>query len=71
MPITFPNGSADGAEICTPLTAYADNLVECEEDFGVILTLLTSAPSLSLGNNLITVTLIDGDGRLHSSAVYL
>jgi hypothetical protein len=62
VPITFLPGSADRAEVCTPLTAFVDELVECEEDFSVLLALETPCSSLSLGNTVTAVTLVDGDG---------
>lgn len=62
MPLTFPIGSAYGAKVCVPLTAVADNLVECDEDFMVVLDLLSSGTSISLGNNSTAVKLVDSDG---------
>ena len=62
VPLTFSPGSADGTKVCTPLTAFADQLVECEEEFFVSLALVTPGSSLSLGNTATTVTLTDGDG---------
>ena len=60
--ITFPKGSVDGAEVCASISVNSDNLVEYKEDFRVILALVTSGSSLSLGNNASTVSLIDSDG---------
>ena len=51
--------------MCVPLTAVADNLVECDEDFTVILDLISSGTSLSLGNNSTAVTLSDSDGMVY------
>ena len=64
VPLTFSKGSANGAKACTPLTAVADNLVECGEDFTVILELISSGTSIRLGNNSTAVSLIDSDGML-------
>lgn len=44
------------------LTAVVDNLVECEENFTVILDLMTSNEILRLGNAVVTVTITDVDG---------
>lgn len=62
VPLTFLPGSVDGTEVCTSLTALADQLVECEEDFFVSLALVTQGSSISLGNTATNVTLTDGDG---------
>jgi hypothetical protein len=62
MPLTFAPGSADGAEMCAPLYAIADNMVEPEENFTVLLTLSTSGESLSLGNSVTTVTVNSSEG---------
>ena len=60
--LTFGLGSTDGADMCTSLTANADYLVEYEEDFALMLNLETAGASLSLGNGVTTITIIDGDG---------
>ena len=62
MNITFPVGSANRAVRCVTLTVNSDNLVESEEDFTVMLTLVTSGANLNLGNSVFAVTLGDSDG---------
>jgi hypothetical protein len=61
--LSFLPGAADGTEVCTPIAIVSDNLVECEENFGLILTLVTSGASISLGSSVSTVTLLDSDGK--------
>lgn len=60
--ITFVNGSTDGAEMCISIAVNSDSMVEFEEDFAVILYLVTSGASLSTGNSTSVVTIIDSDG---------
>lgn len=62
MSITFPTGSAGGAEMCASVTVNSDHMVETEEYFIVMLALETSGTSLSLGRNTSVITLIDSDG---------
>lgn len=59
-------GSVDGVEKCAYINATADDLVECEEEFMVVLAQLTHGESINLGNNITAVTLIDGDGMLQT-----
>ena len=65
VPLTFPAGSANGSKVCTTLTATADDLVELDEDFKVLLDQVTYASTLSIGNNVTAVTLIDGNSMLY------
>jgi hypothetical protein len=70
--ITFVNGSSDGAEMCVSLTVNSDSLVEYEEYFVVHQSLVTSGASLSIGNNVSIVTIIDSDGVCsHASLLVL
>lgn len=69
--LTFLPGSDDGAEVCTPIIATADQLVECEEDFSVTFCLTTVGSSLSMGNSVTAVTLIDSDGMYMCLCVYV
>lgn len=62
LPVTFPLGSADGAEMCASVAVNSDNLVEFEENFTVKLALVTAGASLGLGSNTSTITLTDSDG---------
>lgn len=62
VPVTFSNGSADGTETCVFITVNSDGKVESEEYFTVMMALVTSGTSLSLGNKTSSVTLIDSDG---------
>ena len=61
-PVTFPAGSADGAEMCAYVILNSDYLVESEEYFTAKLTLVTSGTSFTLGNTTSTIALIDSDG---------
>ena len=65
--LAFLPGSTDQVEKCTHINATADDLIECDEEFKVVLALSTPGVSLSLGNNITAVTLIDGDGMLPAS----
>lgn len=69
VPLTFSPSSANGAKVCTSLVTTADNRVESEEDFRLLLVQLTSGTSLSLANNSTAVTLIDGDGMFHPTYI--
>ena len=60
--LTFPNGSADGAEVCAPVTVYSDKLVEHEDKFMMALDLVTSGANFSIGNNVSSISLTDSDG---------
>lgn len=62
--LTFSAGSIDGVEKCITVNAASDDLVECDEEFKVVLALSTPGISLALGNNITAVKLIDGDGML-------
>lgn len=64
MPLTFPSGSEDSAEMCASVSVNSDNLVELEEDFTITLSLVTLGAIFTLGNNVSAVTLIDSDGML-------
>ena len=66
MSVTFPNGSADGMDMCTNVSVNSDSKVESEERFMVMLALVVSGTSLSLGNKTSAVTLIDSDGNFFS-----
>jgi hypothetical protein len=48
--------------MCVLLNASADNLVEGDEDFTLVLDLITSGTNLSLGNNVTVFTVTDIDG---------
>lgn len=64
MDLTFGPGSTNGAELCAPVTADSDNLVESDEDFRVVLTMVTpTGTSFHLGNTGTVVTLTDSDGK--------
>ena len=66
MLLSFTPGSSDGDMVCINATVLSDDLVECEEDFAVALTLNTVGDSIELGNNSTAVTLIDSDGATFS-----
>ena len=60
--LIFTSGSVDGTMECINVTVIADNLVECEEEFSVDLTLNTFKDSIKLGNNSTLITLEDSNG---------
>ena len=62
MPLTFASGSRNGTEVCVSLAANADDEVECEEDFTVLLALLTPGNNLNLVNTVTAITIIDING---------
>jgi hypothetical protein len=62
VPLTFASGSTGGAELCSSVTPYSDNVVESEETF--LVRLIHTSPKgsfFSLGNSEITMYLIDSD----------
>ena len=61
--MTFIRGSGSGALMCHSLTVLADDMIEGEENFTVGLALVTPGASLTVGNNVLTVTLTDKDGE--------
>lgn len=63
-PVTFPNGSGDGAETCVSITVHSDNVVESEENFTVMLVLTTTGTSFMTRDNTSTLRVIvmDSDG---------
>jgi hypothetical protein len=69
VPLTFLAGSSSETVLCTPVTAVADQLIECGvETFTVVMALATAGASLSLGNNITAVTLTEDDGNtLHQN----
>lgn len=64
-PVTFPAGSADGAEMCVSVSVNSDHLVEAEENVTVRLALVTAGTGFALGNATSTIALIDSDGMSH------
>lgn len=62
MPLTFAPNSVNGEEMCAPVTANADNEVECEEDFSVKLDLFTPGNNLNLANDVTEITIVDTNG---------
>ena len=63
VPIMFSSGLSDGAMICANVSLLSDDLVECVEDFTIVLTLDTTKDTLSVLNNSTVVTLLDSDGK--------
>ena len=61
--LIFAPGSKDGSEECVNVTVIPDDLVECQEEFFVQLTLNTIKDSLTLGNDTTLVSLVDSDGK--------
>ena len=62
VPLTFSTGSSDGEEICTSLMTFADDLIECEEEFTVTTAVSAVGCNLFLVNNSTVVTLIETSG---------
>jgi hypothetical protein len=60
----FLTGSDNETEICVQVTVHTDNVVEHEEYFSVILTLVTTGASLKTTNDTSTVIIVDSDGML-------
>lgn len=48
--------------MCASLAANIDDKVECEEDFTVLLALLTPGNNLNLANTITAITIIDFNG---------
>ena len=63
MPLSFTPGASNGERVCINITVLFDGLVECEEDFTVVLTLDTVGDNIFLGKNSTAVTLLDSDGN--------
>ena len=66
-PMSFTPGASNGERVCVNITVLSDGLVECEEDFTVLLTLNTAEDNIFLGNNSTVVTLLDSDGRVDNN----
>jgi hypothetical protein len=64
--LVFPPGSGDGAMVCSSIAILQDNATELDEDFFISLGLVAIEESLSLGNNVTNVTLIDSDGMFYA-----
>lgn len=64
MPLTFVPGSGNGTELCAPIITNPDDLIECDENFTVILALTTLGTSINVGNNISVITLLDIEGIL-------
>jgi hypothetical protein len=62
VPLVFPPTSVNGTQRCASLNATEDNLVECEEDFTVLLNLTTAGDGFRLGNAATIVSITDNDG---------
>ena len=62
MPLTFASGSRNGTEVCVSLAANTDDEVECEEDFTVLLALLTPGNNLNLVNTATAIKIVDTNG---------
>lgn len=61
MTLTF-SASSNDTEICVPVIALDDQLVECDEYYSIVLSLLSPiASSLNIASNETTITLIDAD----------
>ena len=59
VPITFAPNSSYAELKCTSVTILFDNVMEDDERFTVILSLVTVADSLMLGNAVTAVNLTD------------
>ena len=60
--LTFVPGSHDSAVICSSVGIHSDNVTELEENFMIVMELVTVGASLNLGNNVTHVTHTDDDG---------
>ena len=60
-PLSFLSGSTDGSQVCSNISVASDGMVECEEDFTLLLALSTTESNLFLGNNSTAITLMDND----------
>lgn len=48
--------------MCISVPVAVDSLVECDEQFSIVLGVLTTGTSISTGNNVTAVTLVDSEG---------
>lgn len=62
-PVTFGPGTSDDIVMCVSVPVFADGLVECEEKFNILFDLITTGTSISRGNSVTAVTLIDNEGQ--------
>ena len=62
--LTFSPGSGHGALLCSSLIVLPDNVTELEENFFIVLDLVTAEDSLSLGNSITHVTHTDDDCKI-------
>ena len=61
--LSFTPGASNDDMVCTNVTLASDELVECEEEFSLVLTLSTEGDNLFLGNSVTAITLLDSDGK--------
>ena len=62
MVITFPASILSQQSRVIPITIINDEIVENDEDFGVLLTLLTADPGILLQPAEAVITIMDDDG---------
>ena len=62
--VTFMVGDSDDQERCVDIVVMLDNVVECEEDFIVTLSLETEKPNFILDGNTTVVTIMDSNCEL-------
>ena len=60
--LTFVTGSGNGAQNCASWTARTDDLVEGDEEFNLVLDLVTPERGLNLGNPTTNIVIMDVDG---------
>ena len=66
---TFGPGTSQGIVMCVSVAVYVDSLVESDEEFSIMFEVVTTGSSISTGNDVTAVTLIDSEGlyaRLHT-----
>ena len=62
LSLTFVTGSGNGAQICASWTARTDDLVEGDEEFTLVLALVTPERGFNLDNPATNITILDVDG---------
>ena len=61
--LEFPAGSPEGTTRCLNITINEDTLIEGNETFSVMLTLISTELGVTMGNSITTVTILDNEGK--------
>ena len=64
-PVIFESGATDGTGMCVNISLSNDLMVECDENFTVSLTLVSSKRNLFLGQDSTSVTIEDSDSKFN------